>query len=75
MSPEVFMYLDLFAWLLSMLADAATVVIALGVAVLAYRSLARFFICPRERQSCPRARKSFYRHVRIFALVRPVRPP
>ena len=41
MSPEVFMYLDLFTWLLSMLADAATVVIALGVAVLAYRSLAR----------------------------------
>ena len=41
MSPEVFMYLDLFAWLLSMIADAATVVIALGVVVLAYRSLAR----------------------------------
>ena len=41
MSPEVFMYLDLFTWLLSMLADVATVVIALGVTVLAYRSLAR----------------------------------
>ena len=41
MSPEVFMYLDLFTWLLSLLADVATVVIALGVTVLAYRSLAR----------------------------------
>ena len=40
MSPEVFMYLDLFAWVLSMIADVATVVIALGVTVLAYRSLA-----------------------------------
>jgi len=35
------MYLDLFTWLLSLLADVATVVIALGVTVLAYRSLAR----------------------------------
>ncbi len=40
MSPEVFMYLDLFTWVLSLLADVATVVIALGVTVLAYRSLA-----------------------------------
>ena len=41
MSPQLFMWLDLFTWLLSLLADAATVVIALGVTVLAYRSLAR----------------------------------
>ena len=41
MDPQVFMYLDLFAWLLSILADMATVVIALGVAVLAFRSVAR----------------------------------
>jgi len=41
MSPQLFMYLDLFTWLLSLLADVATVVIALGVTVLAYRSLAR----------------------------------
>ena len=41
MSPELFMWLDLFGWLLRMLADAATIVIAIGVTVLAYRSLAR----------------------------------
>ena len=41
MSPQLFMWLDLFTWLLSLLADVATVVIALGVTVLAYRSLAR----------------------------------
>ena len=41
MNPQVFMYFDLFAWLLSILADMATVVIALGVAVLAFRSVAR----------------------------------
>jgi hypothetical protein len=41
MSPEIFMYLDLIAWLLRMMADVATVVIALGVGVMAYRSLAR----------------------------------
>ena len=41
MSPEVFMYLDIIAWVLSILANAATVVIAIGVTVLAYRSLAR----------------------------------
>jgi hypothetical protein len=41
MSQEVIMWLDLFAWLLSMLGNAATVVIAIGVSILAYRSLAR----------------------------------
>ena len=41
MSPQLFMYLDLFTWLLSLLADVATVVIALAAVVLAYRSLAR----------------------------------
>lgn len=41
MSPQLFMYLDLIAWLLSMLANVATIVIALGVGVMAYRSLAR----------------------------------
>jgi hypothetical protein len=41
LSPEIFMYLDLIAWLLRMMADAATIVIALGVGVMAYRSLAR----------------------------------
>ena len=41
MSPQLFMWLDLFGWLLRMLADAATIVIAIGVVVLAYRSLAR----------------------------------
>jgi len=40
MSPEVFMYLDLLAWLLSMLGNVATCVIAGGVTVLAYRNLA-----------------------------------
>ena len=38
MSQEVIMWLDLFAWLLSMLGNAATVVIAVGVSILAYRS-------------------------------------
>ena len=41
MSPELFMWLDLFGWLLRMLAAAATIVIAIDVVVLAYRSLAR----------------------------------
>jgi hypothetical protein len=41
MSPELFMWLDIIAWALSMLANAATIVIAIGVTVLAYRSAAR----------------------------------
>ena len=41
MSQEVIMHLDLFAWLLSMLGNATTVVIAAGVSILAYRSLSR----------------------------------
>ena len=41
MSPEVFMYLDIIAWVLSILANAATIVIAIGMTVLPYRSLAR----------------------------------
>ena len=41
MSPELFMWLDIIGWLLSILANAATIVIAIGVTVLAYRSLAR----------------------------------
>ena len=39
MSPELFMWLDIIGWLLRMLADIATIVIALGVAVLAFRSV------------------------------------
>ena len=41
MSPQPFMWLDIIGWLLSILANAATIVIAIGVVVLAYRSLAR----------------------------------
>ena len=41
MSQEVNMHLDLFARLLSMLGNATTVVIAVGVYILAYRSLSR----------------------------------
>ena len=41
MSPQLFMWLVIIGWLLRMLADAATIVIAIGVTVLAYRSLAR----------------------------------
>ena len=41
MSHELFMWLDIIAWVLSILANAATIVIALGVVVLAYRSAAR----------------------------------
>ena len=41
MRPELFMWLDIIGWLLSILANAATIVIAIGVTVLAYRSLAR----------------------------------
>ena len=38
MSQEVIMWLDIIGWLLSILANAATVVIAVGVSILAYRS-------------------------------------
>ena len=41
MSPQLFMWLDIIGWLLSILANAATIVIAIGMTVLAYRSLAR----------------------------------
>ena len=41
MSPQLFMWLDIIGWMLSILANAATIVIAIGVVVLAYRSLAR----------------------------------
>ena len=41
MSPQLFMWLDIIGWLLSILANAATVVIAVGVSILAYRSTAR----------------------------------
>ena len=35
---ELFGWLDLFAWMFSILADVSMIVIAFGVTVLAYRS-------------------------------------